>query len=116
MELPGLEFTHKNGIAYLTLNRPRKLNALNSALMSSLNEALDSIEKNKNIRVAIITGAGKAFSAGFDLNIGSRETQDMDADEWRPIVQGYVNTFLKIWNLSKPVIAAVNGYALAGAC
>ena len=116
MELPGLEFTHKNGIAYLTLNRPRKLNDLNSALMSSLNEALDSIEKNKNIRVAIITGAGKAFSAGFDLNIGSRETQDMDADEWRPVVQGYVNTFLKIWNLSKPVIAAVNGYALAGAC
>ena len=81
MELPGLDFTNKNGIAYLTLNRPRKLNALNPSLMSSLNEALDSIEKNKNIRVAIVTGAGNAFSAGFDLNIGSRETQDMDADE-----------------------------------
>ena len=79
MELPGLDFTNKNGIAYLTLNRPRKLNALNPSLMSSLNEALDSIEKNKNIRVAIVTGAGNAFSAGFDLNIGSRETQDMDA-------------------------------------
>ncbi|HCG91261.1 MAG TPA: enoyl-CoA hydratase/isomerase family protein [Dehalococcoidia bacterium] len=116
MELPGIEFTHKNGIAYITLNRPRKLNALNNSLLRSLRQVLDTIEADDRIRVAIITGAGNAFSAGFDLNIGSKETQDMTADEWRPIVQGYVNTFMKIWNLSKPVIAAVNGYALAGAC
>ena len=67
MEFQCLKYVKKDAICYLTLNRPEKLNALNPVMMSEFREALDVVEADPDIRVAILTGAGRAFSAGFDL-------------------------------------------------
>ena len=113
-----LLYEKKGPICYLTLNRPDKLNALNGAILTEFREAMDVIEVDPDIRVVILTGAGRAFSAGFDLERGpdSSDPHEMQAHEWREHLNAFVDTFLKVWRLSKPVIAAVNGYALAGAC
>jgi enoyl-CoA hydratase len=111
-------YKKKGPICYLTLNRPEKLNALNGALLTEFREAMDVIEADPDLRVVILTGSGRAFSAGFDLEPGpdSADPHDMQAYEWREHLNFYCETFLTVWRLSKPVIAAVNGYALAGAC
>ncbi len=118
MEFQCLDYLRKDSICYLTLNRPEKLNAINALMMSELREALEVIEADPDIRVVILTGAGRAFSAGFDLERepGDADPHQMGADAWRDHLKTYIDTFLMVWNLSKPVIAAVNGYALAGAC
>ena len=118
MEYQNLLFEKKDGIGYLTLNRPDKLNALSRELMAELRLALDMIEDDPEVEVVILTGAGRAFSAGFDIGAkeGEPEIYDRTADEWRSHLKQNIDTFLKIWHSSKPYIAAINGYALAGAC
>ncbi len=118
MEYQNLLFEKKDEIGYLTLNRPDKLNALSRELMAELRLALDMIEDDPEVKVVILTGAGRAFSAGFDIGTkeGEPEIYDRTADEWRSHLKQSIDTFLKIWHSSKPYIAAINGYALAGAC
>ena len=118
MTLQHLIYDRQAPICYLTLNRPEKLNALNAVLMAELREALATIEADPEIRVVILTGAGRAFSAGFDIQreTGEPELHEVAADTRRELLTSHVDTFMMIWNLSKPVIAAVNGFALAGAC
>ena len=119
MDFQCLIYEVSEGICYLTLNRPEKLNALSPLLMAELREALEVVEVDPEIRAVILTGAGRAFSAGFDLDPGSPEPDELHSsppDERRSRLKSHIDTFLMIWNLSKPVIAAVNGYALAGAC
>src|SRR5271163_3523798 len=107
-----LEFTGQ--LATLTLNRPDKRNAINSKMVSEIQSALDEIE-NGRTRVAIITGAGKSFCAGMDLEmlaaIASQSSADNMEDSRR-----MAKMFRRIWGFSKPLIAAVNGAALAGGC
>ena len=118
MTFENLIYEKKDAIGYLTLNRPDRLNALNAALLAEFREALDVLEDDPDIRVVILTGAGRAFSAGFDITRepGESDPQDMQPDQWRAHLKSHIDTFMKVWNLGKPVIAAVNGYALAGAC
>ena len=118
MDFQCLIYERKEAICYLTLNRPEKLNALNARMMAELREALEIIELDPEIRVVILTGAGRAFSAGFDIDRGPGEPEphETQPDARREHLKGHIDTFMMIWNLSKPVIAAVNGYALAGAC
>ena len=118
MAFENIIYERKEAIAYITLNRPDKLNALNADLLFELREALGLVEADPEVRVAILTGAGRAFSAGFDIGRGpdERELHEVPPDERRTHLLGHVETFMMIWNLSKPVIAAVNGFALAGAC
>ncbi len=118
MDFNNLIYERKDSICYLTLNRPEKLNALNADLMFEFREALSTIEMDPEIRVVILTGAGRAFSAGFDITGGPDEPEAMSRqpDSQREHLKGHIDTFMMVWDLSKPVIAAVNGYALGGAC
>lgn len=105
----------KNGVGIITLNRPDKLNAFNDELTFQLQDALKGMERNKDVRALVITGSGRGFSAGQDLQSRSI-SQDMGE---RPslgdsIRRRYNPVITKIRRMEKPVIAAVNGVA-AGA-
>jgi enoyl-CoA hydratase/carnithine racemase len=98
-------------ITWITLNRPNKLNAINAAMLQELSEALGIIEKDTNIRCVIITGEGeKAFSAGADITELQKLTQETAAELSRKGQQ----VIFQVETLSKPVVAAINGYALGG--
>jgi enoyl-CoA hydratase/carnithine racemase len=102
-------------IATITLNRPEKHNALSQELLAELRTVLDSIERDKEIRVVVLTGAGhQAFSTGFDLHPQAL-TVDAPKDEadWNQNIKLNFDTLMRIWNLRQPVIAAVNGHAIA---
>jgi enoyl-CoA hydratase len=100
----------------ITLNRPEKRNALNHALRGGIIQALQQADEDPDIRVMIVRGAGKCFSAGYDLgggNVGQELPWFTPSGEghWpRHVTQGW----MCIWELSKPVIAQVHGYCLAG--
>lgn len=103
----------EEGIFTITINRPDKLNALNRQVFDELNGALDEIYANAAIRSVLITGAGaKAFVAGADIS----EFSGLDAVGARALAQRGQDTFFRIENCPKPVIAAVNGFALGGGC
>ncbi|KAH9165479.1 ClpP crotonase [Lactarius sanguifluus] len=98
------------GVALVTLNRPKALNALNSALFAELNEALRLIDADREIGAIVITGSERAFAAGADI----KEMKD------KSFAEVYANQFLADWqdltSIRKPIIAAVSGYALGGGC
>jgi len=101
--------THQ--IAHLILNRPDKLNSINSVMLKELSEAINNLEKNKETKCLIISGEGeKAFSAGADLI----ELQKLTTELAKEISIKGKQVFLKIENMSKPVLAKINGYALGG--
>ncbi len=114
MNFETLEFEIGEHLATITLNRPDKRNAISTQMIAELQAALDEIEKSP-ARVVILTGTGKAFCAGIDLDylqaIG-RQSAAENQDDSRRIAK----MFRKIWSYSRPLIAAVNGHALAGGC
>lgn len=118
MDYQTIRFEKRDSIGYLTLHRPEKLNAISREMLAELRHVLAAIDKDDEVRVVILTGAGRAFSAGFDISGERREKEiyELEPDEWREHIKEDIDTFLMIWHLSKPVIAAINGYALAGAC
>lgn len=101
-----------DGIAVLTINRPDQLNALNMETIAELSSALKEVEKNKEVRVVVITGAGeRAFVAGADI----KEFYQFDVSKGKKLSHdGHEKLFNLVENLGKPVIAAVNGFALGG--
>jgi len=99
-------------IAVITIDRPEALNALNRDVLGELEMAVCQAESDENVFVLIITGAGRAFVAGADI----AQMKDMTADEGRAFGEFGNRVFSKIESLSKPVIAAVNGFALGGGC
>jgi enoyl-CoA hydratase len=112
-EFQNLKFEKKDQIAYVTINRPDKLNALNQAVMSELREAFTQIKDDPEVRVAILTGAGeKAFVAGADIGELNRNNP-VEAKAYTHKGQAVLDL---IENLGKPVIACLNGYALGGGC
>lgn len=104
----------KDRVATLTLNRPEKMNALSDELLIDMQNALDEIERNREVRAVILTGAGKSFCAGFDLS--PREQPLTSVQDWRDHVKLGNDTWFKIWRSRLPFIAAVNGYCLGGGC
>ncbi len=101
-------------LATLTLNRPDKRNAISAAMISELQSALDEIEKS-HARVGILTGSGKAFCAGMDLEMLAAIAQQSPSENQEDS-RRMAKMFRRIWSFSKPLIAAVNGAALAGGC
>src|ERR1035437_1058202 len=103
----------KNAIAYVTVNRPKVLNALNMATMEELRAAFTDIQSDASIRVAILTGAGeKAFVAGADMGELAKHA-GVSGKEYPHRGQ---SVLVRIENLAKPVIACINGFALGGGC
>src|SRR5438309_2672811 len=101
-------------LATLTLNRPEKRNAISTQMMAELQTALDQIEKS-HARVAIVTGNGKAFCAGMDLDMLAciaKQSPAENQEDSRRIAK----LFRRIWSFPRPLIAAVNGAAFAGGC
>ena len=103
--------TKENGVGYITLNRPDKYNSFNREMAMELQEALDDCSFDDQVRCIYITGAGKGFCSGQDLS----EAMNPSPDDFERMVREHYNaTILRIRNVEKPVIAAVNGVA-AGA-
>ena len=106
-------FEKKDGVAYLTLNRPDRLNALNSAVLKELDDALAMIDGDAEIRVLVVKGAGeKALAAGADI----AEMQFMEAESGMAFGAFGQKVFAKIEALRQPVIAMISGFALGGGC
>ncbi|MCU0586685.1 MAG: enoyl-CoA hydratase-related protein [Syntrophobacteraceae bacterium] len=97
-------------VALLTLNRPEAMNSFNFGMLRALKEKVEAIHFDNEVRVVIITGAGKAFCAGADL----KERATLSEQQVREFIYTIRNLFTFIENMSKPVIAAVNGIALGG--
>jgi enoyl-CoA hydratase len=103
----------ENGICIITINRPDKLNALNATVFTELDKAIDEVYQNPEIKTAIITGAGqKAFVAGADIT----EFGGLDKEQAMALAKRGQDVFFKIENSKKPIVAAVNGFALGGGC
>lgn len=100
----------KGNVAVLTINKPQALNALNDEVLSDLSQAFTEAENNKDVYVIIITGAGKAFVAGADIS----QMKDFGAVEGKAFGVYGNSVFMAIENSPKPVIAAINGFALGG--
>ncbi len=113
MDLQYLLHSNEENIATITINRPDKLNALNGALLDELERVIDSIKHDATVKVVIITGAGeKSFVAGADIS----ELAKLSVTEAKTFALKGQRIFSKIEDLGKPVIAAVNGFALGGGC
>jgi len=106
--------TEQSGaILTITINRPDKLNALNGVVMNELSQVIDEVYSNTSIQSAIITGSGsKAFIAGADIT----EFIGLTKQQGQELAKKGQDIFLKIENSPKPIIAAVNGFALGGGC
>ena len=102
----------KGTVALITMNRPEALNALNDQVIRDLDAVLDQVEAREDILVAVITGAGRSFVAGADIGQMSELTA-AQAKEFGVLGN---RVFLKLEQLTKPTIAAVNGFALGGGC
>lgn len=111
-ELKNIEFKLEDGIAIVKMNRPKALNALNSETLEELGLLFDAFAAKDVVKGVIVTGEGKGFVAGADIV----EMSDYKSIEGRNYVNFAQGTFNKIEALEKPVIAAVNGYALGGGC
>jgi enoyl-CoA hydratase len=113
MAFDNLLLEHDGAVAILTLNRPKVLNALNGPMLDELGRAMLDLKRDDTVRVVIITGAGeKAFVAGADIN----ELAVQSPTSGREHALAGQHVFDLIENLGKPVIAAINGFALGGGC
>ena len=111
-KLENINLEVENKIALVTMNRPKALNALNDKTLEELDEIFTCLAQEKDIWGVIITGEGKGFVAGADIT----ELQAYGAEEVRVHAEIAQQIFNKIENLQKPVIAAVNGFAMGGGC
>lgn len=112
MNFENLLYKKEGNVGILKINNPKELNALNSTVLKELDIAIDMIEKDDEIKVLILSGEGKAFVAGANIS----EMRDMNPEEARKFGELGMNVFRKIEIMEKPVIAAINGFALGGGC
>jgi len=112
LSLDNLLFKKEGNIGILSINRPDALNALNSAVLDDLDNAIDMINSDEEVYVLILTGEGRAFVAGADIG----EMKGMNTTEARVFAEKGLSVFRKLELMEKPVIAAVNGFALGGGC
>jgi len=126
---PVVLYEERDTLGIITLNRPEKLNTLNEAVIAGIADAVDQAAASRDVRAVILRGAGRAFTAGYDLNPRDgapawRRQYNAPSPEprpgaWDPVRDYYfmghnMRRFMKLWECPKPVIAQVHGYALGG--
>lgn len=114
MEYKNIVYSKSDGVATIKFNRPDAFNALSVATWKEMNAALDDVESDEGVKAVILTGEGNAFSAGDDI----AEFQEISqaADSIKEFVQLVIGTMVRLEQLPRPVIAAVNGLAMGGGC
>jgi enoyl-CoA hydratase len=115
MKFQTICYAAHQAVAQLTLNRPDRLNAMNAMMLNEIGAALDVAERDESVRVLVVTGAGRAFSSGFDLK-EQMEARPTGVGAWRTILTRDFATIVRFWRFPKPTIAAVQGACLAGGC
>ncbi len=121
MDYQSIRYEVSDRIATITLNRPERLNAIDESMPGEIREAVESADEDPRVHVVILTGAGRAFCAGYDLREFAERAEDPHTQEmpWDPTVDFRMmnrNTqdFMSLWRCSKPTIAKIRGYAVAG--
>ncbi len=122
MAFDTIDYSAGDGIARIVLNRPERLNAINRGLISDLRDAIIAANEDGAVRVMVLSGAGRAFCAGYDLDWGTRAedaTQGEMAGNWDPVrdyegMSRNVRLFMSLWESPKPVIAQIHGWCVGG--
>jgi enoyl-CoA hydratase/carnithine racemase len=120
-EYQNILYEVEEGIATITLNRPEALNAISPALERELHQALDAADADKQVRVVILTGAGRAFCSGYDLSAPEERRKRPPEVSVGEFLSGWQDTSMQgvwkvmhLWQVSKPIIAALNGWTMGG--
>jgi len=108
-------YERRGAAAWVTLNRPSKLNAISGEVVRLLRESWREAAQDDDVKVVVLTGAGRAFSAGYDIAEEVKQ-QIESAERWHEVLAEDVDLTMELWSLPKPTIAAVRGWCLAGAC
>lgn len=111
--MSAVSLERRDGAAWITLERPEKLNALDTAMVEALDARLDEASADDEVKVVVLRGEGRAFSAGYDLGEGVPGPRP--AEDWHVELSRDLALTLKLWSLPKPTIAAVHGWCLGGA-
>ncbi len=122
MSFETIDYSTGEGIARLVLNRPERMNAINTQLVTDLRSAVAAANDDSSVRVLILSGAGRAFCAGYDLEWGTKAedaSQRAMAGQWDPVrdylgMSRNVRAYMSLWESPKPVIAQVHGWCVGG--
>lgn len=117
MGFQTIRYECEGPLAWVTLNRPEKLNAISKTMVAELNRALDEAQRDESVLVILIRGEGRAFSAGFDLEPESvpGRTREQEVAALKQELRDDFDLIMRFWDSPKPTIAAVHGYCLGGA-
>jgi len=113
MTFETIVLDQRGPVGLLGLSRTDKLNAINATMIDEINLALDRFENDDSVHAVVVHGNGRAFCAGFDLQAGVAAKRETEAD-WRKAIDADPELIMRFWHCSKPTLAAVHGYALAG--
>ena len=119
---PSVSYERDGRIAYITLNRPNKLNAIDLEMPRQLEEAVERADRDRDVRVIVLSGAGRGFCSGYDLELYAEQPRPAPGSQempWDPMVDYRMmsrNTdhFMSLWRSNTPVVCKVHGYAVAG--
>jgi enoyl-CoA hydratase len=122
MSFEAIEYTASDGVARITLNRPERLNAINTQLVADLRQAVIAANDDSSVKVLVLSGAGRAFCAGYDLDWGTKAedaNQRAMSGQWDPVrdylgMSRNVRAYMSLWESPKPVIAQVHGWCVGG--
>ncbi len=114
-----VEYEVRDRKAYLTLNRPERLNAITHQMAQDIRAAVEQANDDSSVHVIVLQGAGRAFCSGYDLTVYAEEGDSFQPPVWDPIkdfrlMKGNTDDFFSLWRSLKPTIAKVHGYAVAG--
>lgn len=115
LDLKTIKLERSDNVACITLNRPDRVNAMGRIMLHEINLAMDEVEADPEVRSVVVTGSGDNFSSGFDLKEQVEKTV-YGTKDWNRVLNQDFAAVMRFWACSKPTIAAVRGFCLAGAC